>query len=446
MISVDGTLTAYENLMLMARLYDIPRAERKERVREMLSFLELEQHTNSLVRTFSGGMIRKMEVGQAMLHHPKVLLLDEPTTGLDPVARQSVWEHLFELRDRFDTTIFFSTHNMEEADEVSDRVAVMNRGKIEAIGRVEELKAKTGKPDATLEDAFIFLHRKQTGGNRQFSRNPQGQKNPAEAWIKNHNVMIHYLSQTIKKSYVLAEMETRKLLHDPTELISRAVQPILWLGIFGEALSKVRAIPTPGLTYLQFIVPGILTQSVVFVAIFYGLYVIMDRDTGILQKLLVTPTPRLALVWGKMISAGIRGLSQALIVFLFAVILGIQLHMTVWSIIGVIVIVMLGASFFTGLSMIIASIVKTRERFMGIGQVITLPLFFASNAIYPIAIMPGWLQAVANVNPLSYMVDGLRALMLSGGAAVVGFDIGVLAAVTLFISVLSAWFYPKVVI
>jgi ABC-2 type transport system permease protein len=258
--------------------------------------------------------------------------------------------------------------------------------------------------------------------------------------------MIHYLLQTIKKSYVLAEMETRKLLHDPTELISRAVQPLLWLGIFGEALSKVRAIPTPGLTYLQFIVPGILTQSVVFVAIFYGLYVIMDRDTGILQKLLVTPAPRLALVWGKMISAGVRGLSQALIVFLFAIILNIQLHLTAWSIAGVIVIVVLGASFFTGLSMIIASIVKTRERFMGIGQVITLPLFFASNAIYPIAIMPGWLQVVANVNPLSYMVDGLRVLMLSGGTEGVGFDIGVLAVVALLISILSAWLYPKVVI
>ena len=115
--------------------------------------------------------------------------------------------------------------------------------------------------------------------------------------------MLHYLSQTITKSYVLAEMETRKLLHDPTELISRAIQPILWLGIFGEALSKVRAITTPGLTYLQFITPGILTQSVVFVAIFYGLYVIMDRDTGVLQKLLVTPTPRLArCVWRSKIS------------------------------------------------------------------------------------------------------------------------------------------------
>ena len=255
-----------------------------------------------------------------------------------------------------------------------------------------------------------------------------------------------YLYQTIKKAGILAEMETRKLLHDPTELISRAVQPILWLGIFGEAMSKVRAIPTQGFTYLQFIVPGILTQSVVFVAIFYGLYVIMDRDTGVLQKLLVTPTTRLALVWGKMISAGIRGLSQAIIVYLFAMVLGIKLHMTLWSILGVILIIMLGASFFTGLSMIIAAIVKTRERFMGIGQVITLPLFFASNAIYPIAIMPHWLQTVATINPLSYMVDGLRVLMLSGGVHGVGFDIGVLAIAVLIISILSSWLYPKVVL
>ncbi|HTW90829.1 MAG TPA: ATP-binding cassette domain-containing protein [bacterium] len=167
MISVDGTLTAYENLMLMARLYDIPRAERKERVREMLAFLKLEEHTDALVRTFSGGMIRKMEVGQAMLHHPKVLLLDEPTTGLDPVARQDVWEHLFELRERFGTTVFFSTHNMEEADEVSDRLVVMNRGKIAALGTAAELKARTGKPDATLEEAFVFI----TGNKLQESGN-----------------------------------------------------------------------------------------------------------------------------------------------------------------------------------------------------------------------------------------------------------------------------------
>jgi ABC-2 type transport system ATP-binding protein len=178
-ISVDGTLTAYENLMLMARLYDIPRAERKDRIREMLVFLNLEGHKDALVRTFSGGMIRKMEVGQAMLHRPKALLLDEPTTGLDPVARQNVWEHLFDLRGKFNTTIFFSTHNMEEADEVSDRVAVMNRGKIAATGTAEELKTKTGKPDATLEDAFIFFTGNQlqeTGNFREIRKARQTQQ------------------------------------------------------------------------------------------------------------------------------------------------------------------------------------------------------------------------------------------------------------------------------
>lgn len=157
MISVDGTLTAYENLMLMAQLYDIPRRDRKERVAETLEFLNLHAFSKSLVRTFSGGMIRKLEIGQAMLHHPRVLFLDEPTTGLDPIAKQNVWEHLRQLRDEFGATIFFSTHNMDEASEESDRVAIMNKGKIAAIGTVAELKEKTEKEDATLEDSFLFF-------------------------------------------------------------------------------------------------------------------------------------------------------------------------------------------------------------------------------------------------------------------------------------------------
>jgi ABC-2 type transport system permease protein len=208
----------------------------------------------------------------------------------------------------------------------------------------------------------------------------------------------------------------------------------------------VRAIPTGGYSYLQFITPGILTQSVTFVSIFYGLSIIWERDMGILQKILVTPTPRISLVWGKMISAGVRGLCQTVVVFLFALILHINLRFSLLSLLGVVVIVLLGASFFVGLSMIIASIVKTRERFMGIGQVITLPLFFASNAIYPISIMPRWLQIVANVNPLSYMVNGLRALLVTGDLSTLPFDIGILILVSLLISILSANLYPKVVI
>ncbi len=161
LISVDGTLTAYENLVLMARLYDIPSKECDARAKEVLSFLSLEGFGDSLVRTFSGGMIRRLEIGQAIVHRPKVLFLDEPTSGLDPVARQNVWEHILDLRKLYGTTIFFSTHQMEEADAMSDTVAIMNRGKLATIGTPAEIKAMTGDPEASLEDAFIHL----TGSN-----------------------------------------------------------------------------------------------------------------------------------------------------------------------------------------------------------------------------------------------------------------------------------------
>ena len=167
MVSVDGTLTAYENLMLMARLYDLPAKDRDKRIAEILAFLELENVRHTLVRKFSGGMVRKLEIGQAILHHPPLLFLDEPTSGLDPVARRNVWKHLCELRDTFGTTIFFTTHYMEEAEDVCDRVAIMHSGEISAIGSVQELKAKTKSPQATLEDAFIFF----TGATLQSAGN-----------------------------------------------------------------------------------------------------------------------------------------------------------------------------------------------------------------------------------------------------------------------------------
>jgi ABC-2 type transport system ATP-binding protein len=167
MLSVDGALTVRENLVLMARLYDVPGRECNERIAKMVEFLDLEKYSNKLVRTLSGGMIRKLEVGQAMLHHPQVLFLDEPTTGLDPIAKRNIWEHLKELRNKFGTTIFFSTHNMDEAEDVCDRVAVMNSGEIAVIGAVPELKEKTKKMNATLEDAFVFFagHSSGAGGN-----------------------------------------------------------------------------------------------------------------------------------------------------------------------------------------------------------------------------------------------------------------------------------------
>ena len=251
----------------------------------------------------------------------------------------------------------------------------------------------------------------------------------------------------VYKTFVVAEFEIRKLRHDPTELVTRAVQPALWLLIFGEVFTRVRAIPTGGVPYLDFMTPGILAQSVLFVAIFSGIALIWERDLGIVHKLFVSPTPRAALVVGKALSAGVRSFSQVLIVYGLAVLLGVRLNWHPMALVGVVAAVLIGAACFATLSLIIASLVRTRERFMGIGQLLTMPLFFASNAIYPLAIMPPWLHVVARVNPLSYEVDALRTLMLPGGMSAfgIGTDFVLLVSSTVILVAIAARVYPRVV-
>ena len=227
-------------------------------------------------------------------------------------------------------------------------------------------------------------------------------------------------------------VELQKLRHDRTELATRAVQPVLWLVVFGETFSRIRAIPTGNVPYLDYLAPGIIAQSALFIAIFYGIQIIWERDAGILTKLLVTPTQRAALVTGKAFAAGIRALAQAVVVVVVAALLGVAMTWNPLRLLGVVVVVVLGAAFFSCLSMTIAGIVLKRDRLMGIGQAITMPLFFASNALYPISLMPGWLQDISRVNPLSYEVAALRGLLIGsatnywldfavlGGAAIAG--------------------------
>jgi ABC-2 type transport system permease protein len=255
------------------------------------------------------------------------------------------------------------------------------------------------------------------------------------------------LVRFVSKTLIIAELEVRKLRHDPTELITRAVQPALWLLVFGEVFTRVRAIPTGGLRYIDFMAPGILAQSVMFIAIFYGLTVIWERDLGVIHKFLASPTPRAALVLGKALSASMRGLSQAVIVYGLAMLLGVKVRLAPLPLAGVACTIILGAAFFSTLSLIIACLVRTRERFMGVGQVVTMPLFFASNAIYPIAMMPPWLKVVSHLNPLTYEVDALRNMMLVGGPAGYGvaLDLGILLVATTIAVMIAARLYPNVV-
>jgi ABC-2 type transport system permease protein len=220
------------------------------------------------------------------------------------------------------------------------------------------------------------------------------------------------LGATLSRVGAFAIVELQKLRHDRTELVTRMVQPALWLLIFGTTFSHLRVINTGPVSYLAFLAPGIIAQSALFISIFYGIQIIWDRDAGILAKLMVTPAPASALITGKAFAAGVRSVAQVVGVMVLAYVMNIGLTVNPLRILAAMVVVMLSAAFFACLSMTLAGLVRNRDRLMGIGQAITMPLFFASNALYPVDIMPAWLHVLSTVNPLSYEVNALRALLI----------------------------------
>jgi ABC-2 type transport system permease protein len=260
----------------------------------------------------------------------------------------------------------------------------------------------------------------------------------AEPLLPTRPHRLGFLGLVLSRMGSMCLVELQKLRHDRTELVTRAIQPLLWLLIFGETFTRLHAIPTGNVPYLDYLAPGILAQSALFIAIFYGIQIIWERDAGVLAKLLVTPTPRIALVTGKAFAAGIRALVQALVVLIMAAILGVGLTANPLKLLGMCVVVVLGSAFFCCLSITIAGLVLSRDRLMGIGQAITMPLFFGSNALYPVSLMPGWLQVINRVNPLGYEVDALRGLLI-GTPSSMALDFGVLiVAAGVLITVASA--------
>jgi len=180
--SLDVELTAWENMEIHGVLYDVPRAQRNERSEQLLKFVELWDRKDDVVKVFSGGMKRRLEIARGLLHSPKIMFLDEPTLGLDPQTRNSMWSYLRELNKAQGTTVLFTTHYMEEAERIAQRIAIIDQGKIVALGTAAELKEKTGK--ASLEDAFLALTGKQIRDEaadpkelmRAFMRSRMGQK------------------------------------------------------------------------------------------------------------------------------------------------------------------------------------------------------------------------------------------------------------------------------
>jgi ABC-2 type transport system permease protein len=255
--------------------------------------------------------------------------------------------------------------------------------------------------------------------------------------------LITSVNRLASRIVTLCWVELRKIRHDRTELYTRAIQPALWLLIYGEVFTRVHAIPTPaGIPYLAYLAPGIMAQSALFIAIFYGIQIIWERDAGVLTKLMVTPTPRSALITGKAFASGVRSLVQGVMIVIIAALLGVSLTANPLRLIGAALVLALGSAFFSCLSMSIAGLVVARDRLMGIGQAITMPLFFSSSALYPASIMPGWLQVVSKVNPLTYEVEALRGLLI-GTATNLWLDATVLAGATVASITCAALLLPR---
>jgi len=235
--------------------------------------------------------------------------------------------------------------------------------------------------------------------------------------------------EALRNILVMMELELRRLRHDRTEIYARAIQPILWIAIYGPVMSSVRAIPTGGVPYTDFITPGVMIQATTFVSIFYGLTIVWERESGILKKLLVTPASRYSIVIGRSMASGVRAIFQALIILPIALIIGVHFIPNPAYFILAFTIIFLASGGFAAISILVASFMKTRERFMGIGQAITMPLFFASNALYPVQIMPPIIREFSTFNPMSYVVDAVRSLLITGNISNLPSD---LAAITFF--------------
>ncbi len=249
----------------------------------------------------------------------------------------------------------------------------------------------------------------------------------------------------LREMLAMMELELRRLRHDRMEIYTRAIQPILWLVIYGTIMSAVRAIPTEGVSYLAYITPGVLLQSTVFVSVFYGLTIVWERDTGILKKLLVAPVPRYATVIGKTIASGVRAIFQALIIIPVALLLGVRFVPNPLEFMGALVILFLVSGGFAAISILVASFMKTRERFMGIGQAIIMPLFFGSSALYPIKMMPSLLQRIAVLNPLTYAVDAVRGLVITGDTSRLGRDALAIVVFDIVMFVVASVSFRKII-
>ena len=496
--TLDNYLTGAQNLRFHAALYGVPAAAVEPRMRQVLEMVGLWERRDSVVMTYSGGMKRRLEIARGLLHAPHVLFLDEPTVGLDPQTRASIWEYINELKSREDITIFLTTHYMDEAEHC-DRIAIIDHGKIVAIDTPEALKASVGKDRVqihTADDqaaiAELAPRVRHRGGDargrgdvlgglgravraaavrRAVGADQVGQRVPADPGRRVHVLHRHHdqgrrgvgdrpdaadgrgvpgeaismatpdhpggtghraggtgrhdpgrgpraqpAHRPARAVSIVWRRELIRFQRDRLRAITSLIQPLLFLLVLGTGLSSLARGSMPsGIDFKTFIYPGVLAMSVLFTAIFSAASIVWDREFGFLREMLVAPVSRASIVIGKCLGGATIATMQGLIMLALAGLAGVPYNpVLMLTLIGE---MLLLAFTLTAFGVMMAARITQFQAFMALTQMLVMPLFFLSGALYPLHGLPTWLSVLTRIDPLTYVVGPMRHAVFSHLAA-----------------------------
>jgi len=528
--AVDEMLTGRENLQMFGRLFDLSAAEARRRASDLLERFDLADAAERPARTYSGGMRRRLDLASSLLTRPRVLFLDEPTTGLDPRSRNEIWSVVRELV-RDGTTLLLTTQYLEEADQLADQIAVIDHGRVIAQGTGSELKDRVGgqflevelvsaaqrdeaqaalarigcgapEPGERLvqltlpaprdglemvEDAASALRRAEIAVSDLGLRRPtlddvflqltgappsengagpeaataNGRPDPASVGVpappgaalrpparrppRRRRLSPRELRAGITDARVVSVRNLLHFIRQPDLLVFSTIQPIMFVllftYVFGGAIST--SLP-PGLSYIDYLLPGILVQSVTFRASMTAVGLSDDLKLGVIDRFRSMPMARSAVLVGRTIADLVRNVLIILLMILVGYIVGFRFHAGVAQAIGCIALV---SAFGLALSWIFAFValtVRGAEAAQSAGFVVLFPLVFASSVFVPVSSMPSWLQAFAKVSPVTLTANAARSLALVPGTpSSLGGAVAWIAGLIAVFIPLSVWRYRR---
>src|SRR5207248_1782576 len=382
---VDRDATGRENLMLQGRIQGVGGRALEARVGELLDLLGLTDAADRVVRGYSGGMKRRLDVGLGLVHGPQVLFLDEPTTGLDPEARAAMWDELAVLAREELLTILLTTHYLEEADALTHRLAIVSRGRVVVEGTAEELKASMQGEAVVVE--------------------------LADGAVDGAATVLRALD------------EVREVSADGR-----------WLLLYGQLFKRVTHLPGGGFgttSYIEFLAPAIVIMNAFFGATWSGMAMVSDLDRDVIPRFLATPVSRVSLVVSQIVRSALTALIQAIVIMVVALALGVTVHAGVLGWIVVLLATMLMNSAFAGSSQGLALLTRKEATMIAIANFIGLPLFFLSSTLISFRQMPHWMQELGKFNPVNWGVVAAREVVLPGADwNAVGVHLALLAGLT----------------